>query len=74
MDEREYWIKFCKYVFTFACVFVMTLSVSCQSTKYQIRKSIESGANPIEAACAIRSASDTVGDSVCMAEIMKSDK
>lgn len=42
-----------KWISIAICTIAICLTGSCQNTKYQIRKMVEAGAQPIVAACAI---------------------
>jgi len=65
MDD-EYIAKIWKYAITGILVFIFLMVGSCQTTKYQIRKSIEAGANPLTSMCAL-SAESPLADCAILA-------
>jgi len=58
MNDNEFWIKVCKYIAIVFCVTMVSGMVSCQSSKYQLRKMTETTGSGIESACAIEMISD----------------
>jgi hypothetical protein len=70
MNENEFWVTVWKYAAITACVFVVSGIGSCQSSKYQVRKAIEAGATPMEAACAFDHGQVTDG-SLCAIELLR---
>ena len=57
MNENEFWVRQIKTLVLGFLAFVTLMAGSCQSTNYQIRKSIEAGAHPNIAKCAIADSS-----------------
>lgn len=53
MDDNEFWLKFFKYVIVGICSLILIGNVSCQSSKYQLRKMTEATGSAIEASCAM---------------------
>lgn len=58
MDHNEFWIKAWKNTLIAFCIIVVSGMVSCQSSKYQLRKMTEATGSGIESACAIEMISD----------------
>ena len=54
MNDALYWLKMWKQIILGFIVFVAMCVGSCQTTNYQVRKMVESGADPIIASCAIQ--------------------
>lgn len=69
MGENEFWIKLWKYILIFVCTVIVLSVSSCQSTNYQIRKMVESGVTPMQAACAFQLGNTETG--VCYVELMR---
>ena len=70
MDDNEFWIKCWKYAAITSCIVLISGISSCQSTKYQIRKMVEAGASPIEAACAYDLGDSSITPALCVVEKM----
>lgn len=68
---EAFWQHFWKYAITGFVVVVLSLIGSCQTTNYQIRKSIEAGADLIIASCAL---SGNDGQGLCMAATVQRSK
>jgi len=67
MSESEFWVKQFKISVGGICIIAILITLSCQHSKYQIRKMVDNGASPIEAACAyeIDSHSTAAASSIC---------
>lgn len=67
MDGKLY-----KYSAIVVCVLILSITSSCQYSKYAIRAMVEGGANPIEAACALEiNGESSVSRPECMAYIVQ---
>lgn len=53
MDDNVVLLKIIKIIAISICVIVILTIGSCQLSKYQMRKLIESGASPLDAVCAL---------------------
>lgn len=73
MDNNKYWLSIWKTAAVTLCVLIIASVGSCQSSKYQIRKAIEAGATPMEAACAFNHGNVSDG-SLCAITLLSSDK
>jgi amino acid permease len=73
MNESEFWVNVWKIAAVTVCVITTVSLGSCQSSKYQIRKAIEAGATPMEAACAFDQGNSHDG-SICTIIAMGSKK
>lgn len=60
MSDGEFWIKFWSRVLPFLAFIALLAMVSCQNTKLQVKRMVELGAEPMEAACAIDGSASTV--------------
>ena len=58
MSENEFWIKAWRMSVIAFCIIVVSGMVSCQSSKYQLRKMTEKTGSGIESACAMSMISD----------------
>ncbi len=58
MNDNEFWIKTWKTTLIAFCIIVVSGMVSCQTSKYQLRKMTEATGSGIESACAIEMISD----------------
>ena len=70
MNDNEFWLKTWKVVGTVLCVIVISSIGSCQISNYQMRKMVESGATPIQAACAF-DISNNRSDPLCSVELLR---
>ncbi len=70
MNDNEFWIRVWKYLTLITCVGIFSVLTNCQHTKYQIRKAVEVGADPIETACAMESSGGQNG-SLCLLNLQK---
>lgn len=70
MDSNNFWLSIWKTAAIAICAVVVTSLASCQGNKYQIRKAIEAGATPMEAACAFGHGV-VVDGPLCTIELMK---
>lgn len=70
MNEGEFWVKIWKTFGVVVCVLVTLAVGSCQSSKYQIRKAIELGADPMEVACAFDNGNTSEG-AICALALMR---
>lgn len=69
MMDDELNLRFWKYLMIACCTVLAMFIGSCQSSKYQLRKAVEAGAMPMEAACAFKMGWDA--DKVLCALIVK---
>lgn len=53
MDDSTFWLKLWKYVIVGFCVVVLAGIGSCSNYRYQLRKMVEAGSDPVLAACAL---------------------
>jgi hypothetical protein len=58
MNDNEFWIKTWKNTLIAFCIITVSGMVSCQSSKYQLRKMTEATGSGIESSCAIEMISD----------------
>ncbi len=70
MEENDFWLRIFKISVIGVCVIVIALIGSCQSSKYQIRKSIEAGYSPMSVACAFDHGNVSDG-TLCAIELVK---
>lgn len=68
--NEEYWLRLWAVVILGVIAITVSSLVSCQASKYQLRKAIEAGASPMEAACAFDHGMVTDG-SLCAIELTK---
>ena len=68
MEDNIFFLKIVKYVALVICTIIISITGGCQLSKYQIRKMVDAGASPTEAACAyaIQGEGMSAGDaSIC---------
>lgn len=53
MEENSFWLSLWKSVILGICILILCVTGNCQNSKYQLRKMIEAGTDPILAACAL---------------------
>ncbi len=73
MDNATYWLTIFKYIAICFCVVVVSVIGSCQASKYQIRKAIEAGVSPMNAACAFDHG-NIDSDTLCAITLLKNHK
>ena len=67
MNDNEFWIKVWKCVAVVICVLIMSVTASCQTTKFVVLEMAKKGANPVDAACSLAVTSSTVSSNpVCI--------
>lgn len=62
MNENEFWIILWKYVLIAMCIITIFSMVSCQFSKYQLRKMTEATGSGIESACAMDMIAEGIGN------------
>jgi len=58
MNDNELWIRVWKLIAVVVCVITVSIAGSCSYGKYTIKKMVESGASPMEAACSLTAYSE----------------
>lgn len=54
MEENDLIATVTKYIVSGICVIILFGMASCQIPKYQLRKMVEAGVQPLEAGCAMK--------------------
>ncbi len=73
MNDKEFWMSLYRLIAVLTVLGLVLMVGSCQTTKYQIRKMVDAGADPIVAACAFDIGVSTNGSALCHAQMQRRD-